>query len=75
MLDYAQKIPTRLVTLAEIQNFMRIKKHSIPLAKDLALYNVKKTSFLATLWKALIRQSLFNPLASLDIFGQWHMFI
>jgi len=31
--------------------------------------------FLATLWKALIRQSLFYPLASLDVSGQWPVFV
>ncbi|EIA21441.1 hypothetical protein KKC_01117 [Listeria fleischmannii subsp. coloradonensis] len=35
----------------------------------------EKNHFLATLWKALIRQSLFYPLASLDVFGQWPMFV
>jgi hypothetical protein len=29
---------------------------------------------LATLWKALSRQSMFYPLVSLDIFGQQPMF-
>lgn len=69
----AQKIPA--YTVGRDSEFQCMEKTQYPLAQVSALYNVKKTGFLATLWKALIRQSLFYPLASLDVFGQWPVFV